>query len=233
MADRLIDVDLLDHASELLEHQIANRIKGAARAQVAAHLAMVHLMNRKPALSLRAIGRTRQPNLPQKVKEARDVLEARSLAELGRVEGAIDILDRLKTVGVDRLKADAYWNAQQWSKSGYQLEKMIGPRWNEEKPLTEYERQDVLKAAISYALAEDQFALNRLRKKFYSKMINTIDAETFLVITNSTKKGGTEYNRLAKDIIEASTLDAFMRQYYKRYGKSFGNAKPQAKNSAI
>src|SRR5262249_23658735 len=53
LADRLVTVDLLDQAAELLQYQIDRRLDGAARAQVASRLAMVYLMNRKPD---RAIG---------------------------------------------------------------------------------------------------------------------------------------------------------------------------------
>lgn len=222
LADRLIDVDLLDQAAELLEHQVNNRVRGAARSQVAAKLAMVHLMNRKPSLALQAIGRTRQPSLPWQVKRARDILEARSLSELGQVDGAVDILNRLDGPEVERMKADAYWNAQQWGRAGEQLEKLMGSRWNSSAPLEPYQRQDVLRAAISYSLAQDAFALSRLRKKFYNKMVNSPDATPFIVVTKPVKKDGDAYKRLAKEIASVNTLDAFMKQYRDHYNSSLG-----------
>ena len=48
LADRLVSVDLLDQAAELLQHQVDNRLQGAARAQVAVRLAVIYLMARKP-----------------------------------------------------------------------------------------------------------------------------------------------------------------------------------------
>lgn len=222
LADRLIDVDLLDHAAELLEHQVNNRVRGAARSQVAAKLAMVHLMNRKPQLALQAIGRTRQPDLPWQVKRARDILEARSLSEIGQVDGAVDILNRLAGPEVERMKADAYWNAQQWGKAGEQLEKLMGTSWNSGQPLEPFQRQDVLRAAISYSLSQDAFALSRLRKKFYNKMVNSPDATPFIVVTKPVQKDGSAYKRLAKEIASINTLDAFMKQYRDHYNSSLG-----------
>lgn len=223
LADRLIDVDLLDHAAELLDHQVTNRVRGAARSQVAAKLAMVYLMNRKPALALKTIGRSRQPNLPLQVKRARDILEARSLSELGQVDGAIDILNRMNGSEIERMKADAYWNAQQWGKAGEQLEKILGASWNAAEPLQPYQRQDVLRAAISFSLAQDAFALSRLRKKFYNKMVNSADASAFIVVTKPVKKDGEAYKRLAKDIAAINTLDTFMQQYRDHYNKSLSS----------
>src|SRR5262249_2110843 len=43
LADRLVAVDLLDQAAELLQYQIDHRLEGSARAQIAARLAMVYL----------------------------------------------------------------------------------------------------------------------------------------------------------------------------------------------
>lgn len=220
LADRLIDVDLLDHAAELLEHQVTKRVHGSARSQVAAKLAMVHLMNRKPVLALQTIGRTRQPNLPNRVKRARDVLEARSLSEMGRVDGAIDILNRMKGAEIERMKADAYWNARQWGNAGEQLEKLLGTSWNRSEVLQPYERKDVLRAAISYSLSEDAFALSRLRKKFYNKMVNSSDASAFVVVTKPVNKNGEVYKKLAKDIAAINTLDVFMKQYRDHYKDS-------------
>ncbi|WP_204305919.1 hypothetical protein, partial [Stenotrophomonas maltophilia] len=45
LADRLANMDLLDQAASLLQHQVDRRLTGAARSQVAARLAVVHLMN--------------------------------------------------------------------------------------------------------------------------------------------------------------------------------------------
>ena len=52
LADRLVAVDLLDQASDLLQYQVDRRLQGAARAQVATRLAVIYLMNRKPDRAL-------------------------------------------------------------------------------------------------------------------------------------------------------------------------------------
>ena len=42
LTDRLVSVDLLDQAAELLQHQVDHRLQGAARAQVASRLAVIY-----------------------------------------------------------------------------------------------------------------------------------------------------------------------------------------------
>src|SRR6476659_9805716 len=81
LADRLVKVDLLDQAAELLQHQIDNRLSGAGRAQVAAKLAVIQLMNHKPGQALQTLASTRQTDLPRELANARLIIEARALAE--------------------------------------------------------------------------------------------------------------------------------------------------------
>src|ERR1700726_1711563 len=48
LTDRLVSVDLLDQATELLQHQVDHRLQGAARAQVATRLPAPSPMKPKP-----------------------------------------------------------------------------------------------------------------------------------------------------------------------------------------
>ena len=105
---------------------------------------------------------------------------------------------------------------------------MLGARWQENGTLSDSERFNVLRAAVAYSLSGEQFALDRLRKKFYEKMIKTRDAEAFAVVTRPVKSQGIAFRNLAKDIAATDTLDAFMRDFRARYDP----ATPPAQTSA-
>jgi hypothetical protein len=47
LADRLVGVDLLDSAADLLESQVDFRLQGEEKARVGARLALIYLFNRK------------------------------------------------------------------------------------------------------------------------------------------------------------------------------------------
>lgn len=231
LSDRLVSVDLLDQASELLDHQVTKRLSGAARAQVATRLAMVHLMNNKASLALRVIRQTRQTGLPEDLRKDRNLLEARALGELGRAAAAIEILNAMDGDAVERLKADAYWVAREWKEVGLQIEKMLGGRWREAEPLSDKERFNVLRAAIGYSLAGDQFALDRMHRKFYSKLLKTADAESFLLVTKPIKAKGVAFRNLAKEIAAIDTLDAFMKEFRANYNRNAPKARTGAKKA--
>lgn len=217
LADRLIEFDLLDQAASLLDHQVNNRLKGAARSQVAMRLAMVHLMNHKPDLALQALRQTRQAGIPNEMRRSRNLLEARALGELGQADAAVEILNAMEGDDVETLKADALWTAQKWSRAGAQLEKLLGARWQQPEPLKTKDRFNVLRAAIAYSLAGDQFAVDRMHKKYYEKMLETPDAESFIMVTRPVQSQGTSFRELARDIAATDTLDAFMKEFRSRY----------------
>ena len=75
LADRLALIDLLDQAAELLQYQVDKRLEGAARAQVAARLAMVYLTNRKPDRAIAALRLTRIADLSGELRQQRLLLE--------------------------------------------------------------------------------------------------------------------------------------------------------------
>src|SRR5262245_51337308 len=79
LSDRLVQVDLLDQAADLLQHQVDHRLMGAARAQVATRLATIYLMNRKPDRALSTLQRSRSSDLAIDLRDQRLLLEARAL----------------------------------------------------------------------------------------------------------------------------------------------------------
>ena len=92
LADRLVSVDLLDQAADLLQYQVDHRLQGAARAQVATRLAVIYLMNRKPDRALATLRATRTADLSNDLRDQRLLLEARALSDLGRHELALEVI---------------------------------------------------------------------------------------------------------------------------------------------
>jgi hypothetical protein len=161
LADRLVGVDLLNQAAELLQHQVDHRLQGAARSQVAARLAVIYLMNRKADRTLATLRTTRSPDLSNELRNQRLLLEARALSELGRHDLAFEVVSNIQAREAVRLRADILWAAKRWREAAEQIELLYGERWREFEPLGDAERPDILRAAIGFALAEDALGLER------------------------------------------------------------------------
>ncbi len=225
LADRLVEVDLLDQAASLLAHQVDNRLSGAQRAEVAAELALVHLLDREPRKALTVLSRTRQAVLPNSISHRRALLEARALSETGRAELALDLLSSLdESPEVSRLRADTHWKAESWQRAGEAYERLVDARWTTGAPLDEAARQDVMRAAIAYALEEDRLGLDRMREKFLGQMAESESARAFDVVTKALPEAGGAFQDVVREIAALDTLDAFLEEYRARYDTAFGES---------
>src|SRR5262249_44815944 len=152
LTDRLVSVDLLDQAAELLQHQVDHRLQGAARSQVATRLAVIYLMNHKPDRALAALNATRSSELPTEVRNQRLLIEARALSDIGRHEVALDVIANVDGREAICLRSDILWAAKRWRESAEQIELLYGDRWRDWRPLNHAERSDLLRAAMGYAI---------------------------------------------------------------------------------
>ena len=217
LSRRLIDLDLLPQAAELLEHQVEKRLNGVARARVAADLAVVQLLDDKPHRALTTLQKSRSASLPSSLRRQRRLVEAYALSEISRFDVALELLEPLTGDDVNRLKANVNWDARRWSSAGELLEKAHSGRWSDAAPLEPHERLDIMRAAIAYALAEDDFALNRLNQKFSQKMSESTDAGTFNILAKPLSDRSFERDVAVDSILNIGTTDSFLRDYRKRY----------------
>jgi tetratricopeptide (TPR) repeat protein len=217
LADRLVSVDLLQQATDLLKHQVDNRLQGAARAQVAARLAAIYLMDRKPERALASLRATRASELSNELRNQRLMLEARALSETGRQDVALEVVANVPGPEAIRLRADIQWAAKHWAQAAEQIELLYGERWREFKPLEDKERLDILRAAVGYALGDDILGLNRFREKFAAKMGDGPDRRAFDVLTAPAGASDAEFGDVARALRAADTLEAFLRDLRARY----------------
>jgi hypothetical protein len=217
LADRLVSVDLLDQAAELLQHQVDNRLQGAGRSQVATRLAMIYLMNHKADRALATLQATRVSDVPNEVRDRRLLLEARALSEIGRYDLALELVANLNGHEAFRLRSDILWAAKRWSPAAEQIELLYDGRWREFAPLNEVERSDILRAAIGYALAEEPLNQARLRERYAAKMADGADRRAFDVVSAPVGTASAEFQEVAKKVSSVDTLDTFLRDMRARY----------------
>ena len=217
LADRLVSVDLLDQAAELLQYQVDRRLQSAARAQVATRLAVIYLMNRKPDRALATLQGTRSGDLANELRHQRLLLEARALSDLRRHDVALEVIARIEGREAIRLRSDILWAARRWGASAEQIELYYGERWKQWQPLNEIERSDILRAATGYALSEDALGLSRFREKFAAKMAQTPDARAFEIVSAPLGTSGAEFRNIAGAAASVDTLESFLRDMQARY----------------
>ena len=217
MVDRLAAVDLLGPAATLLAYQVDKRLDGVAKAQVATKLAAIYLMDHKPQAAVNALRTSQISGLPDQDGHARLILEARAFAALKQWDNALDLIAVDDQPDTRRLRADIYWESGNWAQAGQKTEDLLSARWSDPIPLSDQERAEVLRMAVSYSLANDEPSLDRLRQRFGPKMQNTQDGGPFAVLSQEIDMHGLAFRDAAARIASVDTLQAFMKDFGKRH----------------
>ncbi len=217
LARRLVRVDLLAQAAELLEYQLENRLRGVARTQIAADLAVIYLADRKPQEALRVLNATRLPDLPESLARQRRVLEARAMIDGGRDQLALDMIRDLDGRDATLLRIDAHWSAKRYTEAGEMLEALYGDQ-AAGSTLSQPARMSIIKAAVGFVLAGDSFGLARLRAKFGDAMVTTPEWPMFDLVTGNIEVTSLEFKTVARQVSGVDSINAFLASYRETYG---------------
>jgi hypothetical protein len=199
---RLVDVDLLPQAEELLKYQVDNRLDGVPKAQVATDLAIIDLMDQKPEDALDAINASRTTVLPGAMNLQRRVIAARALIGLGRYDAALEMLGNDASPDAVDARAEAVWKAKTWAAAGALFEKLLGDRFKTAGPLSAEDEGKLLRAAVAYSLAADDVSLARLRDRWSGFVDGSRDPDALRVALSGMNDGRispADFSRLAAD----------------------------------
>ena len=224
LATRLVSVDLLDRAAQLLQHQVEFRLKSVKRAQVGLRLAVIHMLNRKFEKALSTMKVTRWRNLPGPLEAERKQVEARILANLKKPEDALLALVGDQTDEAHLIRTDLYWQMRRWGDVAESLNDILQDAWRGPRALRREERSYVMKLAVAMALDSNEEGIDDLRIKYVKKMTGTPDSEGFNLITRKIDPRTTEFRKVASAIAQINTLENFMTKYREKlYSNEVGN----------
>ena len=229
MVRRLVDVDLLPQAANLLKYQADNRLDGVPKAQVSTDLAVIYLMDRKPEQALEAINASRTTVLPAALNTERRIVEARAWTELGRYDSALEIIEKDTSKDAADLRAEVTWKQKDWAVAAPLFEKSLGDRWKTATPLTSDEEGRLIRAGVAYSLAGDEGALNRLQTRyqgFYEKANNPDALRIALSGVPSGRLSVADFSRVSADNEAFAGWVAKMKGRFKTRPAPVGTGKP-------
>lgn len=212
LANRLVSLDLLRQAEDILNHQIKHRLKGIPQAVVASRLAVIYILDAKPDEAMKILRATRQAQIPEDVEDGRIKIEARALIELGSYEEAEVLIEDKSGADVDELRSDIYWKGEDWIKFIRHSEILLA-RSDQKDGLSTPDRQTILRLAVAFSLNEDKGGISALRDRYLTPMSNGLYAETFDVITAKHIRSGQDVRQLTKSIASVGKLETFMDSY--------------------
>ena len=199
---RLVDVDLLPQAEELLKYQVDNRLEGVSKAEVATDLAVIDLMDKKPEDALDAINSSRTTVLPNALNLERRVVAARALTGLSQYATALEMLGADGSPDAVDARAEIDWRQKNWPAAGAMFEKMLGDRYRAPGPLAAVDEGRLLRTAAAYSLAGDDAALARLRTNWTPFVAGARNPDALRVALSGLNNGQvspTDFSRIAAD----------------------------------
>jgi hypothetical protein len=215
LADRLVAVDLLDRAADLLKHQADYRLQGLEKARVGARLAVVDLLDRKPAEALAALQKSEVPNMPAEMVTQRRHLTAQILNDQGRGREALAKLEGDESANARLLRAEIQWKLQDWPEAARAFaDLVVTPESG--RPLDDDSARFVLHWATALTLANDEAGVSRLRKAYKDLMARTPYKDAFSLVTADTHSSLADYQKVADKIKEAEKFQAFLSAYRSR-----------------
>lgn len=221
LADRLVAVDLLDQASELLDDQVRHRLTGNDQARIGARLALVRLFDNKPAAALDALTVSTVPGMPAELEQQRRHLKARALTDLARFDEAVALLAEDTGIDADMIRADIYWKNQDWRNAGQVLKRLVQASGaHPGQPLDGVQARHVLNQAVALTLGGDDYGLRRLGDDYGTAMDATPYRDAFRLIAPDRGIAFAGLNDAVADNVEnVENFQAFLAAYRDRLQK--------------
>ena len=213
LADRLVEVDLLDRAAELLEGQVQYRLEGEEKARIGARLALVHLLDREPAAGLKALDMSEVEDIPAPLAAQRRQLRARALTDLDRSDDALELLAGEESLEAERLRADIHWHNRQWPAAVDAFTKLV-PLLPPRGGMPEEESQLVVNLAVALLLAEAPVELADLNRRYGAAMAKGPHAETFRLLVGEGERF--TVTSIADELSKVAEAQDFMANYRAR-----------------
>jgi hypothetical protein len=221
LAERLVEIDLLGRAGDLLQQQVDARLQGKDKAQVGMRIAEIRLQDGKPDETLKALDRSNATDIPADLAAERRVLRARALAELKRYGEAIAALKEDGSPSAELMRVDIAWRGSQWVEAASGLAKVIGPPPPAGAKLSQDKADLVLNRAVAMALAGDTEGLKNLRGEFGTAMAEAPQGDTFRMLTRPGQSGNLiDLGAIKSRVGEVGVFQKFLAGYRKKDGEA-------------
>lgn len=229
LAERLVEIDLLDRAAQLLDHQVQYRLSGLEKAQVGTRLAGIRLLDGQPEKAVEALDKSATPDITPDLAEERKLLRARALSQIGKGAEAVQLLAADQSGNANLLRVDIAMRDKQWKAAAQALGDLIGPPPAAGAALDAKQSGLIVNRAIALSLAQDKAGLESLRRDYGAAMEKTKDANAFRLLTRPEESAGLpDAATIRSRITEIDMFRGFLDSYRTSRQEATNPAAPPA-----
>lgn len=218
LVDKLVAVDLLDQATEQLNHQIKYKTQGQEKSVLGARLALVALLNEKPTEALMALQETRVDGVPASLSLNRNRLAAEALLQLDRPAQGLTMIDGDYSPEAENIRIDAYDKQRDWANLVDAIELQFNSRPNKKAAFTNAEAQRLLQLTMGYIFLGEYDEMRYLREAYAPLMEKSIYKDEFMFLAQDRVPVDYENFKVTTDSI--SSTKQFMESYRKKIAQS-------------
>lgn len=207
LADKLVEVDLLDRAAGILKAQVQFRLQGEEKARVGARLALIYTFAREYQKGLEVLDGTATAGISEDMVTQRRHLRARVLMGLDQDAEALTLLERDDSESADLLRTELYWTSGNWleaAKSLRLLVKSSGAKPDE--PINDQQAARLINYAIALTNSGGERAVSQIKREYGTAMAGTKFAEAFSLVTTPSVIGVLAPGRVSAKVKEAETF---------------------------
>jgi len=216
LAERLVAIDLLDQAADLLEDLVKNKLQGEEKAHTSSRLAAIRLLDHKPDAALTALDYSNGDTLPADLQNERQLLRAKALSDLHRDDEALTLLRDNNHDAAKILRADINMHAQHWSEAAKALLELVGAPPKAGEALNHDQTEWLVNCAIALSLAGDQTGIDKLAIDYGAAMAGTPENDTFRILTQPEKTAQLRDIAAAQSkISDVDMFQGFLNNYRK------------------
>ncbi|WNJ99068.1 hypothetical protein L2D14_14490 [Thalassospiraceae bacterium LMO-JJ14] len=207
LADKLVEVDLLDRAADILKAQVQFRLVGEQKARVGARLALIYSLAEEFQLGLEVLQGTNEASLPGELVTLRRHLRAQLLMGLGRSGDALALLETDLSEEAELLRMEIFWKSADWrevAKSLRLLVKLSGAK--PDLPVNEVQATRLINYAIALTNSGGERAVSQIKREYGPAMAGTKFAEAFELVTAPATIGTLDPGRVTAKVQEVETF---------------------------
>lgn len=211
LANRLVDVDLLDRATELLTSQL-DAIEGIDKARLGAHLAVIQLLDQEAEKAIETLKLTHSEgaDIPAALMQERRHLQARALSAIDQASAALALLEKDESREASLLRADINWRAEMWAEAALEFNKVFDAV---DGDVSTEEQHLIMRHVVALMLSEDAAGLEAVRARYGESMSVSVYNNAFDLITKSADNGDVPVHELPRILANIEGVEAFLTTY--------------------
>lgn len=213
LADRMVAVDLLSSATELLKEQLRlMNLSEEQRAQLGSRLALIYLFEEDNIAALKVLEQTDAANISKNQQQYRKIIKAKALAQLNKNEEALNLLADDYSKNAILVKSDIYWKTAQWDKAADTIKYLI-EKPQEGKALSSEQISYILDWITALKKSGKTTVIYRIRNTFAPYFKDSIHADSFNVLTNNLEAETVDMNAIGQAVNDIAAYSDFSKIY--------------------